>query len=102
VAGVFRINERGVGHALPDRRTLEQLLARLDEPLAEIELAAQEGCMSALAPRMEADLQAIALAIDEGDTTAAGERLGAADLAWGGLAGPRLVEYARQLAPDPH
>lgn len=101
VAGVFRINERGVGHAMPDRRTLEQVLARLEAPLAESDLLAQERCMAALAPRIEADLVAIDAAIEAGDLTRAGELLGAADLAWGGLVGEQLVRYARRLAPGP-
>lgn len=101
VAGVYRINARGVGHALPDRRTLTRALARLDQAVGADERSAQDACSAALGARIAADLDAIEAAIDRGDRAAAGMLLGAADLAWGGLAGPRLVAYARTLAPDP-
>ena len=99
VAGVFKIDEPDIGHEVPDRRTLERALKRLDQPLEPKLLKAQQPCLNELAERVETDVSAAEQAYQQHDPVTAGERLGAADLAWGGLATERLVKLARELAP---
>ncbi len=99
VAGISRIRIPNVGHEVPDRKTLERVLRRLAEPIAPAALDQQARCMQALTARIDADLTAAEQAWAAGDKARAGERLGAADLAWGGLASARLVRLARELAP---
>lgn len=99
VAGVFKIFDRKVGHELPDERTLVRALARLDAPLDERILASQKKCMKNLQPQIESDIAAAEAAWADGNSALAGERLGNADLTWGGFATERLVRLARILAP---
>ncbi|MFO1496728.1 MAG: hypothetical protein U1F26_18955 [Lysobacterales bacterium] len=99
VAGVYKISERGIGHELPDRKTLERVYARLDRPLEPEALAEQARCATDLAARAEAAMVAAEQAYAEGRITEAGELLGAADLAWGGLMADRLIALARKIAP---
>lgn len=99
VAGVFDISQRRLDHWVPLARTLRKAIERLDAPLAEADLAAQAQCMPGLMNAVEADLAAAEQAFAAGDAKRAGELLGAADIAWGGLASERLVRLARLLAP---
>ena len=99
VAGASRIRIPNVSHEVPDRKTLERVLRRLAEPIAPAALEAQQRCMQALQLRIDADLAAAEQAFAAGDKARAGELLGAADLAWGGMASERLVRLARELAP---
>lgn len=99
VAGVFDISQRRLDHWVPLARTLRKAIERLDTPLAAADLAAQAQCVTALMAQVEADLAAAEQAYAAGDAKRAGELLGAADIAWGGLATERLVKLARLLAP---
>ena len=99
VVGISRMRIPNVGHEVPDRKTLERVLRRLAEPVAPPALDQQARCMQALTARIDADLTAAEQAWAAGDKARAGELLGAADLAWGGLASARLVRLARELAP---
>jgi len=99
VAGVFKYSEATISHELPGRKTLERALQRLDTPLEAPRLAAQQQCADALAVKVNVDMSAAEAAWATGDKVRAGELLGAADLAWGGLASERLIKLARQLAP---
>lgn len=99
VAGVYKISEANISHEVPNRKILERVLKRLEQPLDDAALAAQADCAVALAQRVEADVSAAEQAWQAGDKARAGELLGAADLAWGGLASARLVSLARQVAP---
>jgi predicted esterase len=99
VAGVFKIAEGDIGHEVPDRKTLERALKRLQQPLDEELLASQGRCAAQLAVRVDADVGAAEQAYQAGQLALAGERLGAADLAWGGLAADRLIALARLVAP---
>jgi hypothetical protein len=99
VAGVFKIDDPKIGHEVPDRKNLERALKRLQRPLETKLLQAQQTCAVQLAQRVEADVRAAELAYQQHDYISAGEKLGEADLAWGGLASERLIELARLLAP---
>lgn len=99
VAGVFEVSQRRLDHWVPGARTLRKAIERLDTPLSDIDLAAQAACMPALLAQVDADLSAAEQAFADGDAARAGELLGAADIAWGGLASERLVKLARLLAP---
>lgn len=99
VAGVFKIDDPKIGHEVPDRKNLERALKRLQRPLEAKLLQAQQTCAVQLAQRVEADVRAAELAYQQHDYISAGEKLGEADLAWGGLASERLIELARLLAP---
>ncbi len=99
VAGVFEISQRRLDHWVPEAKTLRKAIERLDTPLSEAELQAQIACMPTLQAQVDADLAAAEQAYAAGDAQRAGELLGAADVAWGGLATERLVKLARLLAP---
>lgn len=99
VAGVYKISERGIGHEVPDRKTMERVFARLDRPIDAAALAEQAQCAQALVRRAAADLDAAEQAYAQGRIQEAGELLGAADLNWGGLIADRLVALARKIAP---
>lgn len=99
VAGVFKIAQGNIGHDVPGLKTLEKALQRLDLPLEAHLLATQQQCAPQLSKRVEADVRAAELAFEQHQLSIAGEKLGAADLAWGGFATERLVALARQLAP---
>jgi hypothetical protein len=99
VAGVFDISQRRLDHWLPDARTLRKGLERLDAPLSAAELDEHDACMTTLMAQVDADLSAAEQAFADGDRARAGELLGGADIAWGGLATERLVKLARLLAP---
>lgn len=99
VAGVFDVSQRRLDHWVPTARTLRKAIERLDAPLSAAELAAQEACMPRLLAQVDADLAAAEKAFADGDLARAGELLGAADIAWGGLATERLNKLARLLAP---
>jgi len=99
VAGVFKIDEPDIGHEVPDRKTLQRALKRLDKPLEPKLLQAQQPCLAELTQQVETDVSAAEEAYQRQDLDSAGELLGAADLAWGGLASERLVALARELAP---
>jgi pimeloyl-ACP methyl ester carboxylesterase len=99
VAGVFEISQRRLDHWVQDARTLRKAVERLDAPLSAAELDAHDACMPKLMDRVDADLTAAEQAFADGDLARAGELLGAADIAWGGLATERLVKLARLLAP---
>lgn len=99
VAGVFDISQRRLDHWVPLARTLRKAIERLDTPLSAAELDEQTQCMPGLRAMVDADLAAAEQAYAAGDAKRAGELLGAADIAWGGLASERLVRLARLLAP---
>lgn len=99
VAGVYDISQRRLDHWVPLARTLRKAIERLDRPLSAAELSEQARCMPGLLVQVEADLAAAEAAHAAGDNARAGELLGAADIAWGGLATERLVKLARELAP---
>jgi pimeloyl-ACP methyl ester carboxylesterase len=99
VAGVFDVSQRRLDHWVPGARTFRMAIERLDTPLSAAELAAQDACMPKLMAQVDADLSAAEQAFADGDRARAGELLGAADIAWGGLATGRLVKLARLLAP---
>jgi pimeloyl-ACP methyl ester carboxylesterase len=99
VAGVYEVSQRRLDHWVPEARTLRKAIERLDTPLPSAELAAQDACMPGLLAQVDADLSAAEQAFADGDLARAGELLGAADIAWGGLATERLVRLGRVLAP---
>ena len=99
VAGVYDISQRRLDHWVPLARTLRKAIERLDTPLSAADLNEQTQCMPGLLARVDADLAAAEQAYAAGDAARAGELLGAADIAWGGLATERLVKLARLLAP---
>lgn len=99
VAGVFKISEANIGHEVPNLKTMMRVIERLDQPLKPASLQAQETCSKTLVARVEQDIAAVETAMKNGELGRAGDLLGAADLAWGGLAGDRLVALARELAP---
>ncbi len=99
VAGVFRYSERDISHEVPDFKTMRRVLNRLETALDAQDLEQQAECARTLALRIDGDVGAAQIAFRAGDTAQAGELLGAADLAWGGLAAEPIVELARQLAP---
>lgn len=99
VAGVFDVSQRRLDHWVPGARTLRKAFERLDAPLSAADLAAQDACMPRLTAQVDADLTAAEQAFADGNRARAGELLGAADIAWGGLATERLVKLARLLAP---
>ncbi len=99
VAGVFKISEANISHEVPNLKTMMRVIKRLDSKLEPALLQAQESCSRALAERVEQDVAAVEMAMKNGDRKRAGELLGAADLAWGGLAADRLIALARELAP---
>ncbi len=99
VAGVYDVSQRRLDHWVPLARTMRKAIERLDTPLSAAELAEQAQCMGGLMTQVEADLSAAEAAFAAGDKTRAGELLGTADIAWGGLASERLVKLARLLAP---
>lgn len=99
VAGVYDVSQRRLDHWVPLARTLRKAIERLDTPLSEAELIAQDACMPNLLAQVDADLSAAELTFADGNLAHAGELLGAADIAWGGLATERLVKLARLLAP---
>lgn len=90
-------------HAPPDRRNFAKALDLLDPLDGHATAAADRApalrvCRAALAASVDAALSEVDALIAAGDIAGAGERLGAIDLRWGGLAAPRSVELARQLA----
>jgi predicted esterase len=99
VAGVFKFSERNISHEVPNYKTMKRVLRRLETPLDDSALAAQSQCAADLLARVEADVAAAENAYRQGDTLHAGELLGAADLAWGGLAAERMIALARLIAP---
>jgi len=99
VAGVFKISEANISHEVPNLKTMQRVIARLDQPLEPARLQAQEECAQTLAERVEQAVIEVEAALADGDRQRAGELLGAADLAWGGLAAKRLIALARVLAP---
>ncbi len=99
VAGVFRYSERDISHEVPDLKTMRRVLKRLDTALDTETLDQQAECARTLAARIDGDISAARLAFRAGDKAQAGELLGNADLAWGGLAAEPIVELARLLAP---
>ncbi len=99
VAGVFRYSERNISHEVPTFKMMQRVLARLDKPLDATALAQQSQCADTLGARVATDVAAAQAAYRKGDSALAGELLGAADLAWGGLAAEPMIELARQLAP---
>lgn len=99
VAGVFDVSQRRLDHWVPLARTMRKAIERLDKPLSAAELAEQAQCLPGLQAKVDADLSAAEAAHAAGDNARAGELLGAADIAWGGLATERLVKLARLLAP---
>lgn len=99
VAGVFKISEANISHEVPNLKTMQRVITRLEKPLEPARLQAQESCARSLATRVERDVAAVEAAMSTGNHKLAGELLGAADLAWGGLAAERLVALARELAP---
>src|SRR5690606_32669273 len=90
-------------HAPPDRRNFARALDLLD-PLDQAAAGAAgraealSGCRAVQAASVHAALAEVDALIAAGDIEGAGERLGTLDLRWGGLAAPRSVELARQLA----
>lgn len=99
VAGVYKISERGIGHEVPDRKTMERVFARLDRPIDAAALEHQSLCAAEVARRAAADVDAAEQAYAQGRIQEAGELLGAADLNWGGLIADRLIALARKIAP---
>lgn len=99
VAGVYDISQRRLDHWVPLARTMRKAIERLDQPLSAAELDEQAQCMPGLLTRVDSDLAAAEQAYAAGDAKRAGELLGAADIAWGGLVSERLVKLARLLAP---
>lgn len=99
VAGVHKFSERTLSHEVPTLKGMRRVLDLLDTPLDAATLAEQQRCADALAPRVESDIAAAEHTFEQGDKTQAGELLGAADLAWGGMASERLVALARLVAP---
>lgn len=99
VAGVYKISERGIGHEVPDRKTMERVFARLDRPIDAAALEEQSRCATEIARRATADVDAAEQAYEQGHLQEAGEMLGAADLNWGGLVADRLIALARKIAP---
>ena len=84
-------------HAPPDRRHFARALDALDAPVAPAvpDLAP---CRARLEAQVAAALAGVEALLARGALDAAGERLAAVDLRWGGLAAPRSVALARQLA----
>ncbi len=99
IAGVYKISEPEISHEVPNRKVLQRVLARLERPLDATELQGQQDCAMALSKTVESDLSAAEAAFKSGDLERAGQLLGAADLAWGGLAAEGLVALARLIAP---
>ena len=90
----------GAEHAPPDRRSFARALDLLDPLQGDTHLRAGSlaQCRAGLAAQVDAALLEVETLLARGDIDAAGERLGALDLRWGGLAAPRSVELARRLA----
>lgn len=84
-------------HALPDRRHFLRALDALDSRERVVAKDLDE-CRTGLRAAVDAALAEVDAAIAAGDIDAAGDRLAAIDLRWGGLAAPRSVALARQLA----
>ena len=98
VQQVHRHSMGSRGHATPDRRAFQKVLAWLDAPLPPSDHATLETCRKGLSERVQADLAQVRGLLDGGDLVAAGMALGDADQRWGGLAAPESVELARRIA----
>ena len=86
-------------HAPPDRRSFSRaidLLDAQDAPVASTERT--DDCRARLAAQVDTALAEVEALVAGGNIDAAGDRLAALDLRWGGLAAPRSVELARRLA----
>ena len=57
-----------------------------------------DDCRARLAAQVDTALAEVEALVAGGNIDAAGDRLAALDLRWGGLAAPRSVELARRLA----
>ena len=98
VQQVHRHSMGSRGHATPDRRAFQKVLAWLDAPSPPPDHAALETCRKGLSERVQADLAQVRGLLDGGDLVAAGMALGDADQRWGGLAAPESIELARRIA----
>lgn len=89
-------------HAPPDRRHFARALDALDADDAGAASAAKnvaiERCRATLDATVATALAEVESLVAANRFDAAGERLAALDLRWGGLAAPRSVELARALA----
>ena len=101
IEGLHGVSMSHAEHAPPDRRHFAKALDHLD-PLDAIVAAAPAArlasCRSQLQGAVDAALAEVEALAGRGDIDAAGDRLAALDLRWGGLAAPRSVELARRLA----
>lgn len=96
VQGVATVPQTGLDHWVPRRIGLIKALCALQQPVAPG--ADFETCTQGLQATVDAGLDKVAALVDAGDVAAAGERLGAIDDLYGGLAAPRSVELARVIA----
>ena len=101
VRGLHGVPMSRVEHAPPDRRHFARALGLLD-PLeadpAGVDAGALARCRAGLAAAVDAGLDEVEALVAGGRLDAAGNRLAALDLRWGGLAAPRSVVLARRLA----
>ena len=101
IEGLHGVSMSHAEHAPPDRRHFAKALDHLD-PLDAIVAAAPAArlasCRSQLQGAVDTALAEVEALAGRGDIDAAGDRLAALDLRWGGLAAPRSVELARRLA----
>ncbi|GAB3727238.1 hypothetical protein GCM10028862_03590 [Luteimonas pelagia] len=86
-------------HPRIDRRHFARALDRLDpERAGPVDADALSACRERLAREVSSELDAVEAAMDAGDLDAAGTRLAVIDQRRGGLAAPRSIELARELA----
>jgi pimeloyl-ACP methyl ester carboxylesterase len=86
-------------HPRIDRRHFARALDRLDpEAAGPVDASALAACRERLAAEVSSELDAVGAAISTGDIDAAGTLLADIDHRRGGLAAPRSVELARELA----
>lgn len=87
------------GHATPDRRTFQRVLAWLD-PVAmpTLDQRALEACRLRLEERVHADMANVRTLVERKEWRMAGDALGEADEHWGGLGAPESIELARTIA----
>lgn len=96
VTGLFKHIQSRQEHWIPNGRGFARALVDLDRPIVLPD--DHHACREALDRRVKQALHQVEAAIAGADLDAAGEQLAELDSLYGGLAAPRSVELARELA----
>lgn len=89
--------DQRLGHWVPGRRHLNRVLDSLEAPPQDAP-AQVEQCIGQMSVDVASELDVVEKLLGQGETEAAGIRLGELEDRFGGLAAPRSVELSRRIA----